>query len=151
MISNYVNQCRNVVYWNLVNRLQLNLEWNENIFIQESAFANVVSEMAVILSRPQCVKWPYSIFVFGVITAVWHSFSGSSTKINIDVCVFIIDCILSLMRLSSFDHTLVSDKLCWYKKAQNMRQIRARCAELILLSPSMIYDQCQLSALSSEA
>ena len=27
-----------------------------NIFIQENALENIVSEMAAILSRPQCVK-----------------------------------------------------------------------------------------------
>ena len=30
---------------------------NSYIFIQENAFENVVSEMAVVLAPPQCVKW----------------------------------------------------------------------------------------------
>ena len=38
------------------NKLQSNLNRNSNIVIQENAFENVVWKMAVILSRPQCVK-----------------------------------------------------------------------------------------------
>ena len=38
------------------NKLQWNFNRYSNIFIQESAFENVVCEMASILSRPQCVK-----------------------------------------------------------------------------------------------
>ena len=38
------------------NKLQWNLNWNLNIFIQENAFENVVCKMAAILSRPLSVK-----------------------------------------------------------------------------------------------
>ena len=50
--SHYLNQCWNVINWNLRNKLQ----WNSYILIQEKAFENIVCEMIVILSRPQCVK-----------------------------------------------------------------------------------------------
>ena len=40
----------------LRNKLQWNSNRNSNIFVQENAPENVVSEMASILSRPQCVK-----------------------------------------------------------------------------------------------
>ena len=40
----------------LRNKLQWNLNWNSNIFIQENVFESVVCEMAAILSRPQCVN-----------------------------------------------------------------------------------------------
>ena len=52
--------------WNLfvvsmsthTNKLQWNFDHNSYIFIQENACENVVWKMAVILSRPQCVKHP---------------------------------------------------------------------------------------------
>ena len=37
--------------------LQWNINWNLNIFIEENVFEIVVWKMAVILFRPQCVKW----------------------------------------------------------------------------------------------
>ena len=40
---------------NIRNKLQRNLNWNLYIFIQETAFENVVSKTAAILSWPQCV------------------------------------------------------------------------------------------------
>ena len=55
--SHYLNQCWNIVNWNLTNKLQLNLKRNSYIFIQENAFENVC-EMAAILSRPKCVSPP---------------------------------------------------------------------------------------------
>ena len=47
--------------WNIINRtLRNKFQWNFNqisyIFINEIAFDNVISEMTVILSSPQCVK-----------------------------------------------------------------------------------------------
>ena len=50
-----MNQCWNIVYWTLRNKLWWNLNRNAYIFIQENAFENV-SKMAAILSRHQCVK-----------------------------------------------------------------------------------------------
>ena len=44
------------VNWILSSKFQRNFHWNSYIFIQENAFENVVCEMAVILSRPQCVN-----------------------------------------------------------------------------------------------
>ena len=41
---------------NLRNTFQWNLKQNSYIFIQENAIENIVCELAVILSRPQCVK-----------------------------------------------------------------------------------------------
>ena len=38
---------------------QWNIKWNSNIFIQETAFENVICKTAVILSRPQCVIMNY--------------------------------------------------------------------------------------------
>ena len=52
----YLNQCCNIVNWTVGNKLQWNLNRNSCIFIQESAFENVVCEMVAILSRPQCVN-----------------------------------------------------------------------------------------------
>ena len=39
-----------------MNKLQWNFHWNSNIFIRENGIQNVVSEMASILSRRQCVN-----------------------------------------------------------------------------------------------
>ena len=54
--SHYLNQCWNIVNWTLRNKLQWNFNRNYNIFIKENALRGVVCEMAVMLSRPQCVK-----------------------------------------------------------------------------------------------
>ena len=53
--SHYLNQCWNIVNWNLGRKLQWNFIRNSSIFIQENAFENVVWKMAAILSWPQCV------------------------------------------------------------------------------------------------
>ena len=47
------------VNWTHRNKIQWNLNPNSNTFIQQNVFENVVSKMAAILSRPQCVKWKY--------------------------------------------------------------------------------------------
>ena len=57
--SHYLNQCWNIVNWNLRNKLQWKFGQNSNIFIQENALENVVCEMSSILSQPQCVKSIY--------------------------------------------------------------------------------------------
>ena len=54
--SHYLNQCWNIVNWTIGNKLQWNFNRNENIFIQENAFENIVWKMAAILSRPQWVN-----------------------------------------------------------------------------------------------
>ena len=54
--SHYLNQCWDIINWNLRNKLQCNFNQNCNIFIQENVFENVVCKMASILSRPQCVN-----------------------------------------------------------------------------------------------
>ena len=54
--SHYLNQCWNIVNWTIGNQLQWNFYLNSNIFIHENAFESVVCEMAVFLSRPQCVN-----------------------------------------------------------------------------------------------
>ena len=51
-----MNQCWNIVNSTLTNKFQWNVNRNSCIFIRETAFENVVCEMAVILSRPPCVK-----------------------------------------------------------------------------------------------
>ena len=58
----YLNQCRNIVNWNLGNKLQWKFIQNSNIFIQENAFENVVRKLVAILPQPQCVNG-----------ALWHS------------------------------------------------------------------------------
>ena len=52
--SHYLNQCWNIVNWNLRSKLQWNLKQNSYIFIQENAFENVVWKMSANLSRR---KW----------------------------------------------------------------------------------------------
>ena len=47
---------KNITNWTPGSKLQWNLNRNSYIFIQESAFENVVWKMAAMLSRPQCVK-----------------------------------------------------------------------------------------------
>ena len=54
--SHYLNQCWNIVNWNLRNKLQWNFNRNSYIFIQEYPFVNGVWKMASILSRPKCVN-----------------------------------------------------------------------------------------------
>ena len=54
--SHYLNQWWNILYWTPRNKLQWNFNRNSYIFIPENQFENVVCIMAVILSRPQCVK-----------------------------------------------------------------------------------------------
>ena len=53
--SHYLNHCCSIVNPKLRNTFQWNLNQNSHIFIQENAFENVVSKMAAIFSRPQCV------------------------------------------------------------------------------------------------
>ena len=55
------NKWWNIVIWTLGKKFQWNLNRNLYIFIQENAFENVVWKLAVILSRPQCVK-SYQLF-----------------------------------------------------------------------------------------
>ena len=40
----------------LRNKIQWNFDRNSNIFIRENTFQNIVYELMVILSQPQCVK-----------------------------------------------------------------------------------------------
>ena len=54
--SHYLNQCWNIVYWAIGNKLQWNFDRNLYIVVQESAFENVVWNISAILSRPQCIK-----------------------------------------------------------------------------------------------
>ena len=55
-IPHYLNQCWNIVNWNLRNKLQWNLWRNSCIFFQEKALKNVIWKTTAILSQPQCVK-----------------------------------------------------------------------------------------------
>ena len=52
-----MNQCWNIVKWTFSKNVKRNFNQNSDIFIQEKAFENVVSEMAAILSRLPCVKY----------------------------------------------------------------------------------------------
>ena len=53
--SHYLNQCRNIVNWTFMNKLQWNFNRNSHISIQENSFESVLWKMAAILSLPQCV------------------------------------------------------------------------------------------------
>ena len=57
-----------IVNWTLRKKLQSNCIHNSNIFIQETAFENVVWKMSAILSRPQYVKSLQCCFRYRVIT-----------------------------------------------------------------------------------
>ena len=59
--SQYLNQCWNIVNWNLRNKPQWNFNRNSNISIQENAFENVVCEMASI-----CLGLNVLTILFGV-------------------------------------------------------------------------------------
>ena len=72
--SHYLNQCWNIVNWNLRNKLQWNFNRNSNIFIQEYALDNVVCEMASILSRPQCVDICSAFLLRGLIYIIVNIF-----------------------------------------------------------------------------
>ena len=54
--SQYVNQCWNILNWNLRNKLQWNFKRKSHVFIQENAFENIVCKTVAILSWHQCVK-----------------------------------------------------------------------------------------------
>ena len=74
--ADYLNQCWNIVNWNLRKKLQWDLKRNSYIFIEEKAFENVVCEMAGILYRPLCVNqliwWRGLCFLcWGVFGHVW--------------------------------------------------------------------------------
>ena len=49
-------QCWNIVNWAIGNKLQWNLNWNVKCFHSRKCIWKCRLEMAVILSRPQCVK-----------------------------------------------------------------------------------------------
>ena len=53
-LSPGLNQCWNMINWNLRNNCQGNFNRNSYIFIQVNTFENVVWKMAAILSQPQC-------------------------------------------------------------------------------------------------
>ena len=53
--SQYLNQCWLIVNWIPVNKLQWNTNQNTKVFIRETAFENVVCEMAAILARGRWV------------------------------------------------------------------------------------------------
>ena len=48
MPNHYLNQCWNIINWNLRNKLQWNFNRNSYNFIHENAFENVVWKMAAI-------------------------------------------------------------------------------------------------------
>ena len=54
--SHYINQCWTIVNCTLRNKLHSNLNRNSYIFSPENSFENIVTKIAVILSRPQWVK-----------------------------------------------------------------------------------------------
>ena len=93
-LSHYLNQCWNIVNLTLMNKLQWNFNRNCNIFIQENVFASVVCEMAVMLSRPQCVNWTK---LSTITKATWHqqatmSYStsrGGTCKLHSETIPFI--------------------------------------------------------------
>ena len=56
MPSHYINQWWVVVNWTLRNKRQWDFNQSTKLFIKQSAYQNIVCEMAALLSRPQCVK-----------------------------------------------------------------------------------------------
>ena len=70
--SHYLNQCWNIVYWTLRNKLQWNFNRNSNIFIVENTFENVVCEMLFTSSRPQSCPFLYTAIY--VELSRWHVF-----------------------------------------------------------------------------
>ena len=63
LVANYhLNQCCPIVNWTLRDTLQWNFNQNTKYFIhEENASANIVCEMAAILSRGRwvkCITWP---------------------------------------------------------------------------------------------
>ena len=74
--SHYLNQCLNIINWTLRNKLQWILNRNSNIFFQENALENVVSEMASIFSQPQCVNCSQPVGVKSCHTKVLNIQSG---------------------------------------------------------------------------
>ena len=56
--THYLNQYwnMNILEWTIRNKFQQDFNRNSNIFIDENTFGNVVYQMSVILSRPQCAK-----------------------------------------------------------------------------------------------
>ena len=77
--SHYLNQCWNIVNWNLRNNLQWNINQNSYIFIQENAFENVVRKLAAILSLSQCVRYAQ---MCQVAPESWRHLTRMLTKIN---------------------------------------------------------------------
>ena len=55
------------------NKLQWNFNRNSNIFIEENTFENVVGEILLISSRPQCVKYiPGFVMRYCVLLWLYH-------------------------------------------------------------------------------
>ena len=69
--SRYLNQCWNIVNWTRRNNFQRNFDRKSNIFIQQNAFEDVFCEMAVILSRSQCVNNWWSSDAYLLSSANW--------------------------------------------------------------------------------
>ena len=80
--SHYLNQCWNIVNSNLGNRLEWNLMWNSYIFIQENTFENVVCEMVVIYSQPQCVNKDKGMDKNHTHEFVWDGITHPCPKFN---------------------------------------------------------------------
>ena len=59
--SHNLNQCWIIIMWTHLYKFKWNFIWNWNIFIEETAFKNVVCKTAAILFWPQCAK---NIFKF---------------------------------------------------------------------------------------
>ena len=53
------------------------------MFIEENLFENVVWKMAVILSRPQCVKGPHYFGQNGHTPSTWYSLSSIQIQIEL--------------------------------------------------------------------
>ena len=88
MPSHYLNQCWNIVNWNLKNKLHWNCNRNSNIFVQENPLEDVVCEMASILSRPQCVKNQYlSLVDMGCLSTDFTQHVTHWTGCQINHCV----------------------------------------------------------------
>ena len=81
VLSHYLNQCWNIVNWDLGNKLQWNLSRNLCIFIKENAFENVFWKMLAVLSQPsgKCRPFCLGLNVLSIITTLMENLQGKLT------------------------------------------------------------------------
>ena len=58
--NHYLNQCLNIVNWNISNKFQWNLHWNSNIFIQENACLENGGHFFLNLNVLIVIRWHFA-------------------------------------------------------------------------------------------